>query len=171
VISVARASFIDPDGTDFEREIVHHPGAVVVVPMIDSRRALLVRQYRAAVDGLLLELPAGKRDVDGEPPEETARRELVEEVGMQAREWTLLARFHNSPGFSDELSHLYLARHLEPCPAAPAGIEEKHMSTVEVDLADVLGLISQAQLVDAKTIIGLSLAAARLGFDLAQLPA
>ena len=72
----------------------------------------MVRQYRAAVDGELLEMPAGKRDVDGEPTEVTAARELAEEVGRRAGRLELLARFYNSPGFTDELTWLYLARDL-----------------------------------------------------------
>lgn len=162
VISVVQARFRAPDGSEFDREIVHHPGAVVVVALADENRVLLVRQYRAAVDAELLELPAGKRDVDGEAPEATARRELAEEVGMQADRWELMARFYNSPGFSDELSHLYLAEDLTACDKAPAGVEEDHMALTEVHLDEVPGLIARGEVIDAKTIIGLTLARERL---------
>lgn len=163
VISLAIAHYVAPDGTEFDRQIVHHPGAVVVVPLVDEGTALLVRQFRAAVGGELLELPAGKRDVDGEPPDTTARRELAEEVGMEAGRLDLLARFYNSPGFSDELSYLYLARDLSACPASPVGVEEGHMTVTEVGLDDVPALIDSGELIDAKSIIGLTLARQRLG--------
>src|SRR5258708_34803129 len=85
LITVARGRFRAPDGREFERDIVHHPGAVSVVPVVDDGDAvLLVRQYRAAIDRPLLEIPAGKRDIEGEPPETTARREPQEEAGMRA---------------------------------------------------------------------------------------
>ena len=157
VIRVGLARFTSPDGTPFERQIVHHPGAVVVVPLIRPGAVVLVRQFRAAVESELLELPAGKRDVDGEPPERTAARELAEEIGYKPGRLHLLARFYNSPGFSDELSHLYLAEDLEPVGREAAGIEEGHMSVHEIDLDDVPGLIASGEIIDAKTIIGLAL--------------
>ena len=157
VIQVALARFTAPDGTAFERQVVHHPGAVVVVPLLRGRTVVLVRQFRAAVESELLELPAGKRDVDGEPPETTAARELAEEVGYRPGRLHRLARFYNSPGFSDELSHLYLAEDLEPVGREAAGIEEGHMSVHEIDLDDVPGLIASGEIIDAKTIIGLAL--------------
>ena len=157
VISLGLARFAAPDGIEFERQIVHHPGAVVVVPLLDPETVVLVRQFRAAVGGELLELPAGKRDVDGEPPETTAGRELAEEIGFRPGRLHLLARFYNSPGFSDELSHLYLAEDLEPVGREAAGIEEGHMSVHEVDLDEVPGLIARGEIIDAKTIIGMAL--------------
>ena len=157
VISVGQARFTAPDGTEFERQIVHHPGAVVVVPLLDAKTVVLVRQFRAAVGGELLELPAGKRDVAGEPPEATAARELAEEIGYTPARLHLLARFYNSPGFSDELSHLYLAEDLEAVGRKAAGIEEGHMSVHQIGLEEVPGLIATGEILDAKTIIGLAL--------------
>jgi 8-oxo-dGTP pyrophosphatase MutT (NUDIX family) len=159
LIQVATARFEGPDGEQFERDIVHHPGAVVVVPLTSDRTVLMVRQYRAAVDAELLELPAGKRDVHGEPTEVTAARELAEEVGRRAGRLELLARFYNSPGFTDELSWLYLAQDLTTVPSDPQGAEEQHMTIEEVALAAVPGLISAGEIIDAKSIIGLSLTA------------
>ena len=102
LISVAQGRYETPDGEEFERDVVHHPGAVSVVPVVDQGSAvLLVRQYRAAVDAELLEIPAGLRDVEGEAPEATAGRELEEEVGMRAGRLEKLAEFYNSAGFSD----------------------------------------------------------------------
>ncbi len=159
LLRVTTGRFVSPDGEEFDRDVVHHPGAVVVVPMIDAQRVIVVRQYRAAIDAELLELPAGKRDVTGEDPARTAARELAEEVGRVAARWELLARFYNSPGFSDELSHLYLARDLKEVDNDLQGIEERHLRVEEISLADLDDLIASGTIVDAKTIIGLSLAA------------
>jgi 8-oxo-dGTP pyrophosphatase MutT (NUDIX family) len=158
VITVAQGRFEAPDGQTFERDLVHHPGAVVVVPLVDDRTALLVRQYRAAVDDHVLEIPAGKRDVPDEPTDVTAVRELAEEVGRTAGRLDLLARFHNSPGFSDELTWCYLARDLAVVADDRQGVEEQSMTVEEVKLADVDGLIEAGTLTDAKSIIGLTLA-------------
>jgi len=159
IIALAVGRFAGPDGSEFERDIVRHPGAVSVVPVLDDGdRVLLVRQYRAAIDTELLEIPAGTRDVEGEPPEITARRELAEEVGMQAGQLEELAQFFNAPGFSDERSWVYLARDLEPCGSSLQGIEEEHMTVEEMSLSDLTGLIASGAITDAKTIIGLSLA-------------
>ena len=159
LISVARATFVDPHGAEFERDVVHHPGAVSVVPVVDEGTAvLLVRQYRAAVDRELLEIPAGKRDVDGEPVERTARRELEEEVGMRAGRLEKLAEFYNSPGFCDEHSFVFMALDLEACASSAQGVEEHHMTIERISLDDVPGLIASGALIDAKSLIGLSLA-------------
>lgn len=100
-----------PDGRRTTREIVEHPGAVVIVPLGDDGRVHLVRQYRDAVAETLLELPAGKLEGE-EPPQECARRELAEELGYEAEEWRKLAEFYTSPGFCDEKMYVYLARRL-----------------------------------------------------------
>jgi ADP-ribose pyrophosphatase len=163
VISLGVGRFAAPDGDTFEREVVHHPGAVSVVPLLDDRRVVLVRQYRAAIEGDLLEIPAGKRDVADEPPEVTAHRELAEEVGYRAGRMELLGRFYNSPGFSDELSFTYLARDLEHVGTSTVGPEEAHMTIEHVPLADVPARIAAGDLVDAKSIIGLLLARERVG--------
>jgi ADP-ribose pyrophosphatase len=161
VISVAEGRFEAPDGTVFERDVVHHPGAVSVVP-VDGDEAILVRQYRAAIDDLLLEIPAGKRDKGGESPEVVARRELAEEIGMEAGRVELLARFYNSPGFSDEDSWVFLGRDLVECATEAQGPEEEHMTIVRVALSDVPALVATGEIRDAKTIIGLCLARDRL---------
>ena len=158
LITVAVGTFVDPDGGTFERDVVHHPGAVSVVPLLDDGDVLLVRQYRAAIDADLLEIPAGKRDVQDEPPEVTAGRELVEEVGMQAGRLELLAEFYNSPGFCDEHSFVFLARDLEACETSAQGVEEQHMTIERVALSDVPAMIADRRITDAKTIIGLALA-------------
>lgn len=159
LVTAARATFAAPDGSTFERDVVRHPGAVSVVPVtLGGTVVLMVRQYRAAVDMDLLEIPAGKRDVVGEDPELTARRELEEEVGMRAGVVRKLAEFYNSPGFCDEHSIVYLATDLSPVEAAAHSIEEAHMTIEPVMLAEVPALIETGRIVDAKSIIGLCLA-------------
>ena len=158
LISVSRGTFEAPDGLTFNRDLVHHPGAVSIVPVDDDNGVLMVRQYRAAIDADLLEIPAGKRDVEGEPPEETARRELEEEVGMRAGRLQKLAEFYNSPGFSDELSWVFLAQDLVESAVSPHSPEEAAMEIERVALDEVPMLIATGRLVDAKSIIGLCLA-------------
>ncbi len=158
VISVFRSTFSGPDGAEFTREVVRHPGAVSVVPLLDDGDVVLVRQYRAALDRFMLEIPAGKRDVAGEPPEETARRELAEEVGLVPSELVPLAVFHNSIGFSDEESHVFLGTGLERTAHDLQGIEEEHMTEHRVALRSAPELIAAGEITDAKTVIGLLLA-------------
>lgn len=165
VVSFAVGTFESPDGQRFERELVRHPGAVVVVPVVGDDAVLLVRQFRAAVEQDLLELPAGKRDVPGEPTEVTAARELEEEVGRKAGRIELLCRFYNSPGFSDELSWCYLARDLVEVDNDLQGIEEQYLTVEQVALEDIHRLIVEGAIVDGKTIIGLELALRHLGVE------
>jgi len=163
-LDVDELTIADPDGGEFTRYVVRHPGAVVVVPVDRATgRALLVRQYRAPIDTDLLELPAGKRDVDGEPPEVTAVRELEEETGFTAATVVPLARFYNSPGFCDELTHVFLATDLDAVEAEfERKAEEQHLTLEWVDLDGVGQLVSIGAVADAKTIIGLTLARAYL---------
>ncbi|MDP9019759.1 MAG: NUDIX hydrolase [Actinomycetota bacterium] len=163
VVTLVEATFVDPDGETFEREVVHHPGAVSVVPVLDdSDTVVLVRQYRAAVETELLEIPAGKLDVDGEGREPAAARELEEEVGYRAGRLEKLAEFYNSAGYCDERSTVFLALDLRPCELSAQGVEERHMTIERVSLADVPAMVADGRLVDAKTIIGLTLARERL---------
>jgi 8-oxo-dGTP pyrophosphatase MutT (NUDIX family) len=157
-IDVARASVIGPDGSVFEREIVRHPGAVAIVPVTNRGSVLLVRQFRTPVGGPLLEIPAGTRDVEGEPPEQTALRELAEEVGVKAGRIEELGRFWNSPGFCDEETVLYLATELEDCEPDPGGIEEQNLEVLEVPLADVEDVLSLDGTLDMQTVVGIMLA-------------
>jgi 8-oxo-dGTP pyrophosphatase MutT (NUDIX family) len=163
---VARAGFlvltrehiVGPTGDEFSRVVVRHPGAVVVVP-VDGDAVLMVRQFRAAVGTEILEVPAGKRDVDGEPPEETARRELEEEVGQRAGRLVPLVEFFNTPGFSDEYTHLFAALELEDLGATDRmGPEEEAMTVERVPFAAVDDLIVRGEIRDAKSIIGLLMA-------------
>ena len=162
VITVAVGTFEGPGGERFERDVVHHPGAVSVVAVDDDGMVVLVRQYRSALDQELLELPAGKLDVDGEDPLVCAQRELAEEVGLSATSWDLLAAFHHSPGFCDELGRVFLARGLSPVEDSRQGIEEQAMTIERWPLADAQRLVADGTVHDAKTVIGLLLARERL---------
>jgi ADP-ribose pyrophosphatase len=133
-----------------------------VVP-VDGDEVILVRQFRAALGTDLLEIPAGKRDVPGEPPEVTAARELEEEIGMLAGSLVPLAEFYNSAGFSDEYSYVYLATDLRAGVQSLQGEEEQHMTVERHRLEDVPAMIERGELADAKTIIGLLLALRHLG--------
>jgi len=146
-------------GERFSRVVVHHPGAVVAVPVEPGgEHVLLVRQYRVATGGDLLEVVAGKRDVEGEEPETTAIREMHEEIGRRPGRLVKLCEFFNSPGFCDEYTHLYAALDLEPLDTSAAVNPEERAMTVErVRLADVDTLIAEGRIVDAKSIVGLVL--------------
>lgn len=163
VVSFAVGTYVAPDGTTFERDVVHHPGAVSVVPLLDDGTVVMVRQYRAPIDQPLLEIPAGKRDVDGEPPEVTAAREVEEEIGLIPARLELLATFYNSPGFSDEHSYVYLGTGLTDGTLDRHGVEELALTVEHVPLDDVAGMIADGRITDAKSIIGLTLALRHLG--------
>jgi len=134
------------------KEVVVHGPAVAVVAVDGDGRVVLVRQIRAGAGGPLVELPAGNLD-DGEPPETAARRELAEETGLHGGDWRAVATFYTSPGFCDELMHLFIARGLEEGEAHPQGDEE--LDIIRVPAADVPALLAQIR--DAKTLGGLLL--------------
>jgi 8-oxo-dGTP pyrophosphatase MutT (NUDIX family) len=153
VISVRVDEFRYEDGSTAEREIAAHPGAVAVVAH-DGESVYLVRQPREAVgEDRLLELPAGKLDVEGEGPLETAQRELAEEIGKRAAEWRELKRFYTSPGFAEEEVRVFLATELSD--ALAEAEEEERIEIVPWPLEDLDGAI--AECVDSKSLIGLLL--------------
>jgi ADP-ribose pyrophosphatase len=162
VITLARATFEGPAGEVLERDVVHHPGAVAVVAL-DDDEVVLVRQYRPVVEREMLELPAGKLDVPGEDRPTAARRELVEEAGYDAPGLVELGSFHNSIGFCDEHTTIYLATELVPDTAMAVSIEEKYLTVERVHLDEVEGLIDDGTITDAKTVLGLLWTLRRLG--------
>jgi ADP-ribose pyrophosphatase len=144
-------TFRHDDGEEARREIVSHPGAVTVLPF-DGERIWLVRQPREPVgEQSLLELPAGKLDVEGEALEQTARRELAEEIGMGARSWEHLVSFYNSPGILEEENHLFLARDLYE--ESRDAEENERIEIVPLEIAEIAATIPRLR--DAKTLIGL----------------
>jgi ADP-ribose pyrophosphatase len=145
------------DGEEVQREVVGHPGAVGIVA-VDEENVWLVRQPREPVaDPALLEIPAGKLDVEGEPPLETAKRELAEEIGKAAERWEPLHWFYTSPGFTDERVELFLATGLSD--ASAEADENERIEIVSWPLARLDEAIEQSR--DAKSLIGLLLLRAR----------
>ncbi|MGF1599296.1 MAG: NUDIX domain-containing protein [Acidimicrobiales bacterium] len=162
VVSFRRLEVEGPGGARFHRDVVRHPGAVAVVA-VDGAEVFLVRQYRASLDTNLWEIPAGKRDVDGEPPEITARRELEEEVGIAAGTIEPLLVIHHSPGFCDELGFIFLATDLTDVPQRLEGPEEQVMLVARVPLTEAVDMALDGRMTDAKSVAGLLAAARRLG--------
>lgn len=140
-------------------DVVLHPGAVAVVPMVDRRTVALIRQYRVSIRKHIYEIVAGTRE-PGESPAVGARRELIEEVGLRAGKLTELARFYTAPGFCTEWMYLYLATDCKPVPANPEADEV--IERIDVPLRDAVKMVRRGQICDAKSIVGLLLAAERL---------
>ncbi len=143
-----------PNGKQAEREVVLHGGAVGIVPLDANGYVTLVRQYRHAPGEDLLEIPAGKLD-PGEPPEECASRELIEEVGLAAGRLLKLSEFYTSPGFSNEVLHLYLALDLEKREAAPE--EDEFLEVERMTLPEALSAVERLEIRDSKTVAGIAL--------------
>ncbi|MDT7717724.1 MAG: 8-oxo-dGDP phosphatase [Pseudonocardiales bacterium] len=163
VLAVRLDHVMMPGGRVAQREIVEHPGAVAIVPLHDDASVVMIDQYRHAVGRRLRELPAGLLDTPGEDPVATARRELVEEVGCTAQDWSVLVDVVSSPGFSDEAVRVFLARGLTEI-GRPAGgdDEEADLSVVRVPLADAVRQVLAGEIVNASTVAGLLAAQAVL---------
>jgi ADP-ribose pyrophosphatase len=150
--NVVRETIPTPGGKAKTREIVRHPGACVLVPLLDDDRVCLIRNFRISVNETLIELPAGTLEPN-EPPQVTAERELIEETGYRAAKIELLHEFFLSPGILDERMHLYLATGLTPGPTAREDGEEIENLVVPWD--EAIDLVFRGQIKDAKTIVGL----------------
>ena len=144
----------------YQRDVVHHPGSAVIVPVHDDGTVSLVRQYRHPAVRYLLEVPAGTL-ADGERPETGAARELEEELGLIAERWEKLSEFFVSPGFLEEKMWVYLATGLSQ--GKPQPDEDEVLDVVRLPIGDALEMITSGEIQDAKTIIGLILAAPRVG--------
>lgn len=158
VIKVSVDTVDLPNGVRLPLEIVRHPGGAATVAIDSQERICLLRQYRHAAGGYLYELPAGKLEPD-EPPETTARRELVEEGGVEAAHWESLGQFFSSPGVFTEVLHLFLATGLSATPPRPEAGEVIEVEWWPLDLA--VQRAASGELTDAKTIIGILQAASR----------
>lgn len=148
-----------PDG-EVDREVARRPSAVAVVPLTDAGEVVLLRQYRHPVGGYELEIPAGLLDIEDEPEDAAAQRELAEEIGMRAGRLRRLTRFWNSAGWSDEATTVFVGTQLQP--AAPddgfvADAEEADMQVLRLPLAAALARVRDGRIADAKTIVGLLL--------------
>ena len=141
-----------PNEKQMSLELVHHPGGAAIVALDDQSNVCLLRQYRHAAGGYIYELPAGKID-DSEPPIDTAQRELREEAGMQAADWQTLGGMYSSPGFCDEIIHLYLARDLTPVP-----VEHEEHEIIEVEWVafdEAMERAASGNINDAKSVTAL----------------
>jgi ADP-ribose pyrophosphatase len=148
------------DGTLVSREVVVNKGAVVIVPVTNNNEVRLVRQYRAAAETWVIELPAGGLEA-GEDPDLAAPRELLEETGDQAATWHKLGGFYSAPGILTEFLHLYLATDLTP---GPNNLEfDEHIEVITVPWSEVIAMIQRHEIEDGKTIAGLTLAGLHLG--------
>ena len=150
----------------YQREVVHHPGSAVIVPVHDDGTVVMVRQYRHPAVRYLLEVPAGTLD-GGERPEAGAARELEEELGLTAERLEKLVEFFVSPGFLEEKMWIYLATGLSEGKARPD--EDEVLDVVRLPIGDALEMITSGEIQDAKTIIGLILAAPRVGTPMLEM--
>jgi ADP-ribose pyrophosphatase len=145
-------------GHEHDRELVDHPGAVAILP-VDGDEVLLVRQWRHATGGPLLEIPAGTidRSPDGtlELPGTCAARELAEETGLHAARWRELGAFWTAPGFTNEYMHLYLAQDLSPTLGDERPDPDERLELVRVRWRDALAAAEAGEIHDAKTLVGL----------------
>jgi ADP-ribose pyrophosphatase len=170
IIDVRTDVIRNPDGGTAAREVVEHPGAVGVVAVDTHGRVLMIRQYRHPVGRMLWELPAGLRDVPGEPLAQTARRELLEETGYRARDWRVLADYFSSPGILTERLRVFLARGLDEVPAAARDFvpenEEAYLRLQWVPLDHAVSLVLAGELHNGVAVAGLlaAHAASRNGF-------
>lgn len=141
-----------PNGKKAAREIVLHPGAVAVVALTLDKEVLMVRQYRKAVETTLLEIPAGKIE-QGEPIKECAQRELMEETGFCAGDLMYLTGIYTSPGFSNEIIHIFLAKNLSAKYSEPD--DDEFIEVVKLGFEDAVGRALAGEFKDAKTLTGL----------------
>ncbi len=158
VVSRERATL--PNGRELWLDVVHHPGAAAVVPFTGDGEVALIRQFRHAAGGAILEVPAGKLDA-GESPERCAARELAEEAGYRAGRITALGSIWTTPGFTDEVIHLFAAFDLTPVASRPE--DDEVIEVIRVPLEHALDLVWRGELRDAKSALALIHAARHVG--------
>lgn len=150
VVSLKVDDVLLPNGKQSKREIIHHPGAVAIIPITNEGKIVLVEQYRKALERSIIEIPAGKLE-PGEDPAVCARRELEEETGYGARELTYFQSFATSPGFANEIIHLYVAKDLYKIEEKRELDEDEFVSIIEVTLEEAEEMVKNQQIYDAKT--------------------
>jgi len=140
-----------PNGKTSTRELVKHPGAVAIIAVTDDNKIVMVEQYRKPLEKTIVEIPAGKLE-KGEEPSLCAKRELEEETGYDCQSLELISSFYTSPGFADEIIHVYLAKGLSKKENAAGLDEDEFVNLMEVTLEEAQVLIEEQQIFDAKTI-------------------
>ncbi|MCP9495032.1 MAG: NUDIX hydrolase [Pyrinomonadaceae bacterium MAG19_C2-C3] len=154
------ADRVREEGKEYVRDIVRHPGSACIIAVDDERHVSMVKQYRHPARDFLIEIPAGSRHDEGEPAETCARRELEEELGIVAESLELLIEFYVSPGYFTEKMWIYLATGLR---ATQQNLDEdENIEIIKLPLDEALKMIETGEIIDAKTIIGIPLAAQRL---------
>ena len=148
-IQVAVDTQTAADGTTIRRDVILHPGAVVILPVLDRDHVVLLRNHRFVIGATLWEVPAGTREPN-EPLEDCAKRELLEETGYRAAKWRSLGYLYASPGVLDEQLHLFVAEELTPGPAQPEADEQLQAVTVRFD--EAIRMCLAGEIKDAKTI-------------------
>jgi ADP-ribose pyrophosphatase len=146
-----------PNGVEGEWECVRHPGGALIIPVTNDGKLVLVRQYRFAVSGRLLEFPAGTIE-NKESPEETVKREIQEETGYEANKWTNLGKFPLAPGYSDEYIYAFLATGLEKLETPPEMDEDEDIEVVLMTPKELETAIFNGEIIDAKSIASFFLA-------------
>jgi ADP-ribose pyrophosphatase len=158
---LVRRTIRGPRGDVFERTFVSTPGAVGVVAVTRDNHIVLVSQYRSSFDDFVLEIPAGMRDVAGEDPARTAWRELAEETGYISGTVEHLGSCLSSPGVTDSVVELFIARDVVEGDSAPEGPEELDMAVLLVPFAEALAMVESGEITDAKSVVGILLTARR----------
>jgi ADP-ribose pyrophosphatase len=153
VIKVQSQTVSLPDGNLAQRDIVLHPGGCVIIPLNEKRELYLVRQYRKPLNKTTLELPAGKLDKPEEDPRLCAERELMEETGLRADKIEFLMDIHVSPGFCNEVIHMYMATGLKQGESCTD--DDEFLSVEKINIDKLLDMIINHEVTDAKTIIGI----------------
>lgn len=146
---------IMPGGREAKREVVEHPGSVVILPLHDDSSVVMIDQYRHPLGRRIRELPAGLLDAPAEEPVMTAQRELLEEVGYTARDWSVLVDLVPSPGFSDESQRVFLARGLTQADRPPGTDEEADLKVVRLPLTEAVRQVLTGEIVNGPAVAGL----------------
>jgi len=144
-----------PNGELAKREVIKHPGAVAVLALTDDKKIVMVEQYRKALEKNIVEIPAGKIE-RGEDPLDCAKRELEEETGYECKEIKKLISFYTSPGFADEIIHIYIATGLRKKENAASPDEDEFLNLLEMTLEEAEKLIEEEKIHDAKTAYAVS---------------
>lgn len=150
IISLQVDDVLLPDGNYSKRELVKHPGAVAIIPVTNEGKVVLVKQYRKPLERAIIEIPAGKIEPD-EEPEITALRELEEETGYTTTQLKHVISFYTSPGFADELIHLYFTNQITPVKEKVTGDEDEFIEIIELTLEEAEQYIKEQKIYDAKT--------------------
>ncbi|WP_010093138.1 NUDIX hydrolase [Ornithinibacillus scapharcae] len=150
VISLQIDDVLLPNGNKAKRELVKHPGAVGIIPITQDNKIVLVEQYRKPLEKPIIEIPAGKME-PGEAPELTALRELEEETGYTTKSLDKICSFYTSPGFADEIMHIYLARDIEKLENPPSLDEDEFVEILEMTLEEAKKYVLEERIHDAKT--------------------